>query len=98
MRYEDLPEKLRDEVPKYRQGRPLRPWIAGLGLIGLIPTSWYLMQGDLTLMEAGVRAAIILGLVVFFDKILTVAFEAVVRHAAVTNPRAVVTDVKRLED
>ena len=78
---------------------PLRRLIAGFGLLALLPIAWMVAQGDITPAAAGLRAGIVLAVVLgvgrVADLILSAAaqsFERQALTAAMTDRRAPVAD------
>jgi len=55
---------------------PLRRLIAGFGLITLLPIAWMVINGDLSPATAGIKAAIVLGVVLVVCRITDLVVSA----------------------
>ena len=55
---------------------PLRRMIAGFGLIALLPIAWMVINGDLAPAAAGIRAGIVLGVVLVVGRLADLVLSA----------------------
>lgn len=65
---------------------PLRTFVASIGLIALVPIAWMVVHGDLAPVDAGIRAAVVLGAVLVVGRIVDMVLSAL---AASLERRAV---------